>query len=242
MKFALATVALAATVLAGPTDDILKGIQSDIQALDKAVQAYSGDKGPLVSAADKLVSDIKTGTGKISGGPDLTVGDAATLVPLVQGINKDGETLTNDLISKKDQVQTAKECSTVRGVATNLNSASQDLIKAIVAKTPESLQSVAQGLAGDLTKTLQKAQDAFSEANCKDASGGGSTPSGSSKPSGSSTPASSTPAGSAPASSTPATKPTGSASQSAPATVPTGAAGALAPGALIAAAVAALAL
>lgn len=247
MKFALATVALAAVAAAGPVDDALKGINADITALDTAVKSYSGDKGPLVQAAQKLINDVKAATTSIGGGPDLTQAEALPLVPVVTQINKDGKQLSDDLISKKDEVQKAKECSTVRGIATDLTSSSKDLIKAVVSKTPSDLQAIAQNLASELTKTLQTAQDAFSEANCKDASGGGSTPSGSSKPSGSAPASSSAPSNSAPvgtvsASSSGGAKPTGSATQSGPATVPTGAAGALAPGALVAAAVAALAL
>lgn len=249
MKFAAATtLALAAAVSAGPIQDAISKVNDDIQALTKAVGAYSGDKGPLVSAANTLLSDVDAGTKSVSAAPDLTQDEALQLATYVTGLSKNGEALETALKGKRDQVEKAGECSTVRGIANDLSTKSQALIAAVVPKVPTALQSTAQALSAQLTTTLKQAQDDFSEANCKDATSGGSSsaaPSGgasSAAPTGGASSAAPTGGASSAASTPAASSSAPAASGTAPVTVPKGSAGMVAPAGLFAAAVAAFAL
>lgn len=251
MKFT--TLAFATAVSAGVISDILDGVDKDIQALSQAVGSYSGDQAPLVAAAKKLIGDISDGTPKVSAAPNLEIGEAGTLAASVTTMTQHGDALEKALLAKRDQVQKAGACATVRQITSDLASKSQALIDATVPKVPDTLQPVAKDLSGKLTATLNKAQDDFSESNCKDS--GSSNPTGgassSAAPSGGASSAAPTGGASsaAPTSAAPtgASKPAGSSSApaatgTAPVTVPQGSAGMVAPAGLFAAAVAAFAL
>lgn len=181
MKFSL--VALAATGVAAAVverdgklvNGVIADVQSGIEKLDSTVKSYSGDKGPLVSASEALVSSIKSGKTKVDGSGDLSQDDALALITPVQDLTKASETLVNDLKSKRDQVEKAGECDTVRGQLQQISSNSDALVKSIVSKVPEALQGTAASLSAGVKKQLDAANEDFSEANCKNASGGGST-------------------------------------------------------------------
>lgn len=241
MQYKVAILALAAAVMAGPIEDTLKTVDDDINALTAAVGSYSGDKAPLVTAGNKLITDIKAGVSTVKGADKLDIIAASGLVKFVQGLGKDGESLQKALFGKRDQVQKAGECATVRTLASDLATQSDSLIEAVKSKVPDELASTADLLAKQLRDTLKQANEDFSEANCKDS---GSKPTGGS--SSSAAPTGTKPTGGSSSSAAPTPSASGSSKPSAtgtaPVTVPTGAAGVVAPAALFAAAVAALAL
>ena len=179
---------------------VLDQVGSGIQSLDSAVKGFSGSGGPLTSAANALTSTINQGTSTVSGSQDLSLTDALGLQAPVQALTAKAQTLTNDLLSKRSALEAAGLCETTRSEISDINTASQALIKATVAKVPKAAQAIAQALAAGLTKVLGEAQSDFSTANCVDKPGSGST---SSAPA-TSAPASTKPASSSPASSSPA--------------------------------------
>ena len=223
MKFSLVAIAAtgAAAAVVERDGKLVNGVIADVQAsiekLDSAVKSYSGDKGPLVDASEALVKVIKDGKTKVDGSGDLTQTDALALIDPVKDLTSASKTLVDDLTSKRDQVEKAGECDTVRGELKDISTNSDALVKSIVSKVPDALQDIAASLSAGVKKELDEANENFSEANCKNASGGGS----SSAPGGSSTSAPGTET-SAPATETsaPATE-TGSATGT-PTPTPTG--------------------
>lgn len=178
MKFSL--IAIAATGVAAAVverdgklvNEVVSSVQAGIQKLDSAVNSYSGDKGPLVSASEALVSAIKDGKTKVDGSSDLSDSDALALVDPVTKLKDASKKLVDDLSSKRDQVEKAGECDTVRGQLQQISTNSDALVKSIVSKVPDSLQSIAASLSAGVKQQLDRANTAFSEANCKNASGG----------------------------------------------------------------------
>lgn len=181
MKFSLvaiaATGAAAAVVERDGTlvNGVIASVQSGIEKLDSAVNSYNGDKGPLVSASDALVAAIKAGKTKVDGSGELSDTDAVALIDPVNKLTAASKKLVDDLTSKRDQVEKAGECDTVRGQLQDISTNSEALVKSIVSKVPDSLQSTAASLSAGVKKQLDQANSNFSEANCKNASGGGST-------------------------------------------------------------------
>lgn len=243
-----------ATVVSG----VLGKVQSGIDSLDSAVKGFSGDVKPVTSAAEALTATIKSGKTTVDGSSDLTIEDSAALITLVNGLQSHGQTLTDDLTSKRDDIEKGGYCDITRSHLNDINNASQDLVKSVTAKVPSDLRSTAAALAGKINDVLAKAADAFSPANCKNAAGGGSSsaaPSSSAKDTGSAAPSTSAKAtGSAPVSTaapsttaqpTGSAKPTGSSAaptSSTPAVVVPGAAGKVAPAGILALAIAAFVL
>lgn len=254
MKFsvvALATVASASVVERdfAPYKKVLDAVGSGISNLDSAVNSYSGDKKPLLDASDALVKAISSGKTTVDGLDPLTDIDATGLVAPVTDLNTKGDALVADLKKKRDTVSKAGECATVRKSVADINTNSQALIKSVIGKVPPAFQALAAQLAGKLTTTLNQASDDFSEANCKDSTGGGSSSAAPPASSSAAPPASSS---AAPSGGSSSAKPTGSAtptptptptpSGTKPPTVPTAGAAAFAPAGALAMAVAALIL
>ncbi|UNI22326.1 hypothetical protein JDV02_008225 [Purpureocillium takamizusanense] len=198
----------------------ISNVGNEIDNLDKAAKGFSGDQKPVVAAAEKLVSALKDGKSKVAGSDDLSLADALGLQEPVKALQAKAETLEKDFKAKIPEIQKAGACGTVRQKLSDINENSQALITAVVSKVPKDAQPIAKSLADGLTQVLNKAQDDFSEANCKDSAGGGS-----SSASGSATPSatgsgSATPSATGSGSATPSA--TGSATGSA--VVPTGSA------------------
>lgn len=272
MKFAVA-LTLASTAMAGivardatVVKAVISTVQTDIDSVKTAADAYTGDKTDLVSASDKLVSDLKDGKTKVEAGPDLTLNDAVDLGTAVQGLTKSGTALTESLTSRKSEVEKAGECKTVQDQIAAISENSKSLIDAVTAKVPEAARSIAESLSSQLTAVLAKAEESYKD--CTNSGNGGSSSTGSAtgtatgtssatgtgSATGSSSSATGTATGTATHSSGAATTscpPTGSATgtggvkptaTSSQVTVPSGAAAAYAPAGVLAAVAAALVL
>jgi len=165
---------------------VIADVDTGIKALDKEVNAFSGDNSALDKAAENLISIIKAGTSKISSGSDLSLSDALALQSVVTGLQGDADTLVSDLSSKKSAFEEAALCSTLRQQTTDISTASKALIAAVVSKVPEAAQEIAKELASGVTKSLDKSQAEFAEGSCVDKSGGGGGGGGSTSDGGSS--------------------------------------------------------
>lgn len=209
MKFttsaAIAVAATGAYAQLSVLQPIFTSIGNAIGDLDTAAKGFNGDVAAVTSKADALISAIKSGNTKAAASSDLSLNDALGLTTPVQDLNSKGETLEKDFKAQIAAVQKAGACDTVRSKLADINTASQALIKTVVSKVPEAAQSVAKTLADQLTTTLSKATDDFSEANCKNSGGSGGSSSAAGTPTGGASQTSAAPTGSAPASSAPAT-------------------------------------
>lgn len=253
-------VAFGSAALAGVTvrqADVITGILSDvgtkISSVESAAAAYNGNADPVVDASKTLVSTINDGVTKAKGSEELTLEGALGLQQPVKDLTDKASSLVDTLTGKREEIAKNGQCSITRTQVGDIDSASNELINAIVAKVPTEAQSIAETLVADLKAVLAKAKTNFNEANCVDSAQASSAPASSaassSAPAASSAPASS---GAAPATSKPAgssaaapthgassAAPTGTAvvpphhTPSSPVVVPTAAAGALvAPGLL----------
>lgn len=169
----LATAALGAVVVrdAETVKKVIETAGSDIEALTEAVNAYSGDKAPLVEAADQLVSNLKEGQQTVEGSGELDLNDAVTLGAPVQNLAKKGGVLTDALKSKKSEVEKAGECETVQGQIDAITTASNNLIDTVIDLVVDEAKEVAQGLASQLTEVLNDAKSSYED--CTNSGGNG---------------------------------------------------------------------
>lgn len=153
---------------------ILESVGEGIEGVDSAATAYDGsDSSGLISASEDLVSTINEGTTTAEGSEDLDLEGALGLTGPVEELTDQATALVDNLTSKRDLIAENGECGTTREQVSNINTASNELIDAVISKVPEAAQDIAEGLAADLRAVLEEAQENFSEANCVDAEGGG---------------------------------------------------------------------
>ncbi len=176
-----------------PYKKVVESITSSVESLDSAVQSYNGnDKGPVIDASDALVKSLDDGKTTIDGLDNLSASDAGPLSGVLMTLSSKSQTLTDDLKSKRGDVEKASECDAVRKALGDINTSAQALVDAAVSKIPKGLQTLAQGFVSQFTNSFKDTQEYFSTSNCINGGGGGNGTSSSTGGSGSSTTAGST--------------------------------------------------
>ncbi|KAM3477755.1 hypothetical protein MY8738_006301 [Beauveria namnaoensis] len=187
MKFSLATVALfagAQAFVATPVErspptlverdlptvtSVLADVKTGFSNLQKAAADFNGDPQPLKNEAADVISKVEAGTTAITNMTPLTVNECLSLVGPSNELAKQGEALSQELQGRKADVQTAKECDTVRDFLNQGVTDAEALIAALKSKSPTAVQGVVQTQGNKITKPLKEAQAAFAGGNCKNA-------------------------------------------------------------------------
>lgn len=154
---------------------VLAGIGSDLVDLDTATKAFNGNPQGLLDASNKLITDLKAGDATVQPLPGLSLQDALGLTGPAKDLQTKGDALLADIKAKKDALAAAGLCEVTFLQVSDINTASQALIKTVVSKVPADAQSIAQSLVAPLQKDLDEAQALFSPANCQNT---GTTPTG----------------------------------------------------------------
>ncbi|OAA57821.1 cell wall galactomannoprotein Mp2/allergen F17-like protein [Cordyceps fumosorosea ARSEF 2679] len=190
MKF-LTLVALATGVAASVVrrdvsviTGVLGQVGTDLDGLNTAAKGFSGDPSALLDASNKAIQDLKDGDAKVQAVAPLSLTDALALTGPSKDLQTKGDALLATMKDKKAALAAAGLCDVTRLQVTDLQTASNALIKTIVSKVPAAAQSIAQSLVAPLQQDLAAAVDLFSAANCVNTGGGSPTTTG---------PASSTP-------------------------------------------------
>ncbi|POR32974.1 Hydrophobic surface binding protein A [Tolypocladium paradoxum] len=148
---------------------VLSQVQTGIDNLDTVVKAFNDNPAPLTSASSKLVSTIKSGTTTIKGSSNLGLFEALALLQPVQDLQAHSKTLSDDLKAKRPAIQTAKQCDVTRQHISDIITASQALIDAVVSKVPKLAQGIAADQAAGISKVLNKAAADFAPGSCTNA-------------------------------------------------------------------------
>ena len=188
MKFAafsILTLGLTSGALAQPTrverdlptvTGVLSGIGPKVEALDSAVQAYSGgDVAKVQQASDNLVDAINAGTTKVKGTSDLSTSDALGLPGPVNELKEKISTVITHLSSKKQQLVKAGKGGQTYSDLTEQKTAAKKLSDTIVSKVPDSLQDLAGSIASGISEAIQKGVKDFQDQQDKGDSSSGSS-------------------------------------------------------------------
>ncbi|KAE8337414.1 hypothetical protein BDV24DRAFT_167274 [Aspergillus arachidicola] len=172
------TLGLTAGALAAPANmerdlptitGVLSGIGPKVDALDSAIQAYTGgDVSKVQQASDSLVDAINAGTTKVSGTSNLSGGDALGLPGPVNDLKQKITTAVTHLSGKKSQIVQAGKGGQTYNDLIQQKTAAKKLSDAIVSKVPQNLQNLASGIAGGISDAIEKGVQDFQDQAGKD--------------------------------------------------------------------------
>ncbi|KAK2595115.1 hypothetical protein QQS21_007141 [Conoideocrella luteorostrata] len=145
----------------------LSSVQTGIDNLDAAFKQWTSDLAPLLDAANKLNAAITGGTSTVSGTTPLTLIEAIRIIRPVQELEDHAKTLVSTLKGKKQQIVQANLCQIISSQIGTIDTNSQALTKATVAKVPQVAQGVATQVAKGILDVLADAKNEFSAQNCK---------------------------------------------------------------------------
>ncbi|KAE8141906.1 hydrophobic surface binding protein A-domain-containing protein [Aspergillus pseudotamarii] len=171
--FSILTLGLTAGALATPANiqrdlptitGVLSGIGTKVDALDSAIQAYTGgDVAKVQQASDSLVDAINAGTTKVSGSSNLSGGDALGLPGPVNNLKQKITTAVTHLSGKKSQIVQAGKGGQTYNDLIQQKTAAKKLSDTIVSKVPENLQNLASGIAGGISDAIEKGVQDFQD-------------------------------------------------------------------------------
>jgi len=172
------TCLFAGSAIAAPSKSILKrdlqafkdafgAVSSALTTFDTAIQALtpSTDVGAvlpdLTDKSNAIVTVLQSGTTSISAQPVLSLTDAVSLLSLSSTLTGNANATVNDLISKKSIIDAAGQDAFVVTQLTNVKTASQAFIAAVVSKVPDSVKSIANSQASQVITALNRGITAF---------------------------------------------------------------------------------
>ncbi|KFX99374.1 hypothetical protein O988_03895 [Pseudogymnoascus sp. VKM F-3808] len=171
MKFSTPLFALgfALSVTASPLEvrdiaafkTVIASIQTDTDALDTAVKAFTSDGAAVQAGSDKLVATINAGVTTINAQPVLSDLDAIGLTTPVNTLNDHVTTVVDDTIAKKDAFVAACLGPNVLADLEAQLAGSKSLATAVTAKVSDLVKPTAAQLAGKITANIQRGVDAF---------------------------------------------------------------------------------
>ncbi|KAJ6789964.1 hypothetical protein PWT90_05809 [Aphanocladium album] len=145
---------------------VLNTVQTDVDSLDTAINAFTGNTGPVQSAATTLINDINAGNTALSGQPVLSLADTFTLNQQVTSFKNHAQTLVTDIKAKRTTVINTGNCALVRTNINSINSSAGTLIATIVSKANPAAKGIAQKQADDIQAILDDGKAYYTTANC----------------------------------------------------------------------------
>lgn len=151
-------------------------VTTAVDALAATLTNFTTDVSAVQSASSALVSTIDAQAVIAAASGNLTIDDALTLASTVSTFITTAESLVADFVSAVPAVEAGGFCTEFEAEAAAIQSASSELINAIVAQVPAGItQEVAEQLVIDLDDVLQEGVYAFTSANCTNAVSSSST-------------------------------------------------------------------
>lgn len=142
--------------------DVVGSIQEQVEALNSAIDSYSGgDPSDVLAASEAVNSATASGVETVNGVSEISTTDALQLQPAVEDLTDAVESTIDNLISKREDIIAAGEGETTHSQLQAQLSGAQDLSDAISSKVPEALQELAATLSSGITDAIQEGIDAF---------------------------------------------------------------------------------
>lgn len=148
---------------------VLLNVQNGVDNLDAVGKAFDGNIQPVLDASNALITTVNEGKSTVDGSSNLSLGEALQLLGPVGTLKDHAQTLSDDLLARRAQVQQAKGCDLTRTQIGGIKDSSKGLIASIVSKVPDAAKNIANQQASQFTDILQKAEDNFAGSNCVDA-------------------------------------------------------------------------
>jgi hypothetical protein len=145
---------------------VLDAVGTDIDELDAAVLALTGNSANVEARAAELITTLQTGKTTVDASASLSLADALGLQGPVQELTDQAGKLKDDFIAKRPVIISNSLCARARTITANIATNSNALIDSVIAKVPAAARPIAESLAADLRDILAEAAAAFTTANC----------------------------------------------------------------------------
>lgn len=146
---------------------VLAEVKDGFNSLQQAANDFAGDATQLKQTAASVIDKVESGTTAIKNGTPLSLGEARSLVGPSNELAKQADSLATELENRLADVQSAKECGTVRSFLDTGLADAKELIAAIRSKVPAVAQGIINQQGNKILKPLQRAQAAFTADKCQ---------------------------------------------------------------------------
>jgi hypothetical protein len=142
--------------------NVVNNIDTQVKALDTAIQSYNGgDTTSLLSASNAVLTATSNGVQTVNGATSVSLTDALTIQSSIQTLTTDLNTTISDIVAKKSQLVAAGAGGTVEQNLQQQLTAAQSLSTAIASKVPSSVASLAQQLSQGIINAINVGITAF---------------------------------------------------------------------------------
>ncbi|KAK1997040.1 hypothetical protein LX36DRAFT_90752 [Colletotrichum falcatum] len=145
----------------------LQNVQDSLGQLDTSVKALSAadpnSAANLLDASNKVQASLKQGTTQIQGAQELSIGDALTLQQSAGGLTGAVQTVVDDLVSKKPELDKLQATSIAVDQLKQQKAVATDFSSAVVSKIPAIGQGIAQQSVDQVTNSLDGGIQKLSE-------------------------------------------------------------------------------
>ncbi|KAJ0150095.1 Cell wall mannoprotein 1, partial [Colletotrichum tanaceti] len=145
----------------------LTNVQDSLGQLDTAVKALSASDpnsaANLLDSSNKVQAQLKEGTTQIQGAQELSLTDALTLQQSAGGLTGAVQTVVDDLVSKKPELDKLGATSIAVDQLKSQKAVAGDFSTAVVSKIPAIGQGIAQQSVDQVTTSLDGGIQKLSE-------------------------------------------------------------------------------
>ncbi|KAK1977336.1 hydrophobic surface binding protein A-domain-containing protein [Colletotrichum cereale] len=145
----------------------LTNVQDSLNQLDTTVKALSASDpntaANLLDASNKVQAQLKQGTTQIQGAQELSIGDALTLQQSAGGLTGAVQTVVDDLVAKKPELDKLQATSIAVDQLKQQKAVAGDFSTAVVSKIPAIGQGIAQQSVDQVTTSLDGGIQKLSE-------------------------------------------------------------------------------
>jgi hypothetical protein len=142
-------------------------VDTAITTFDTAVKALTPTTDistvlpDLTTKAEAIVTALNDGTTSVNAQPALSLTDSVSLLSLASTLTSSANETVTDLIAARSEIDAAGEDSFVVTELTNVKTASQTFIAAVVSKVPSAVQGLANSQASQVITALNTGITAF---------------------------------------------------------------------------------
>ncbi|OAA57815.1 Cell wall galactomannoprotein [Cordyceps fumosorosea ARSEF 2679] len=147
---------------------VLANVTDAVNGLSTVANTGVADPATLLTASDRIVQAIQSGTARVNATGNLTFIETVHLIAPVHKLSSLSGDLTKNMVKLKGSIQKQRLCEVVRLQVGIINNATSGLIAAIDSKVPSAAQDISQALSQGITDSLTDIQKDFSDQNCVD--------------------------------------------------------------------------
>ncbi|KAK5991989.1 hypothetical protein PT974_05385 [Cladobotryum mycophilum] len=140
----------------------------DVEGLDQAIRAFSGNDDSIQAATSKLAQTISDSQTIVDASDNLTLSDSMSVQQSMELLRTQFETLAADLKEKAPALQEKSLCEVTRRQLIQYISKMLSFSRVVAIKYPAEARDAAQDMLRTLRATVSTIQTAVDTSNCND--------------------------------------------------------------------------